>query len=134
LILGIVLCAVAISLASPLRSYLRQRATLAESVAEQRELEQQVAELELQQAALADPANLEALAKRRLQYVRPGDTVYVIQAPEGVADASGSGEPANESRAEPWFSSLWNTLSAPPGAAVSPDVLATPTSPAAPPG
>ena len=81
------LAVVALSLAYPLRNYLDQKIALAAAVAEQRALEQQLAELHVQQAALSDPDYLRQEAKKRLQYVLPGDTVYVVQAPLTAASA-----------------------------------------------
>lgn len=123
-LLGLVLAVVALSLAYPLRNYLSQRADLAAAVEQQHELDQRIAELQIQQAALADPDYIAAEAKRRLQYVRPGDTVYVVQAPELTTDDAGAAAPAAPSG--PWYSTLWDTLSHQPETAVDPTVL-TPT-------
>ncbi len=88
-VLGVVLAVVALSLAYPLQNYLSQRADLAAAVAQQHQLDQRIAELQIQQAALADPHYIAGEAKRRLQYVKPGDTVYVVQAPPlSSADAA----------------------------------------------
>src|SRR5690349_5652024 len=76
-ILGFVLCAVALSVAFPLRNYLEQRADLAAAVSSQQDLEQQRAELQARKDALLDNDYVAAEARRRLQYVTPGDTVFV---------------------------------------------------------
>lgn len=123
-VLGLVLCAVALSLAYPLRNYLDQRAELAAAVAHQRSLEQQVAQLEIQQGALSDPEYIRAQAKKRLQYVQPGDTVYVVQAPNlGNTSATGADDTAP---AGPWYATLWDTLAANSGTAVDPSALNAP--------
>jgi cell division protein FtsB len=120
-VLGMVLAVVALSLAYPLRSYLAQRADLAAAVERQHELDQRITELQIQQAALADPNYIAAEAKRRLQYVRPGDTVYVVQAPDlAPADMADTAPTASGG---PWYATLWDTLSHPPGTAVDPGVL-----------
>ena len=100
--LGIALCAVALSLAYPLRGYLQQQAAEQAAVAEQQQLEQQIADLKEQQAALQDPAYIKAEAKRRLQYVTPGDTVYVVKVPAADDDATnspGTGSPESSTAA-----------------------------------
>ncbi|WP_164479109.1 FtsB family cell division protein [Nakamurella antarctica] len=136
-ILGLVLAAVALSLGYPLRDYLDQRAELAAAVAQRQALEQTVANLELQQAALADPDYIKAEAKKRLQYVMPGDTVYVVQAPVlKVAPEAAAGAPVATATTQPWYSTLWGTLSSPGGqpgdqtpvsdASAAPDAPATP--------
>lgn len=90
--LGLALCAVALSLAYPLRGYLQQQAAEAQAVAEQQQLEAEIADREAQITALKDPAYIRSEAKRRLQYVTPGDTVYVVKAPDsGSEPGSGDG-------------------------------------------
>lgn len=128
-VLGIVLAVVALSLAYPLKNYLAQRADLAAAVAAQHQLDQRITELQIQQAALDDPDYITAEAKRRLQYVKPGDTVYVVQAP-GIDPAAGTDDSgsAPDAVTGPWYSTLWDTLSHEPATAVDPTVL-TPTVP-----
>lgn len=107
-ILGLVLCAIALSVAFPLRSYLEQRTELAQAVATQQDLEQQRDELQARRIALEDPDYIAAEARRRLQYVTPGDTVFVVHAPpiESAADIAA----ADAADDLPWYGSLWNTL------------------------
>jgi cell division protein FtsB len=107
-VLGVVLCAIALSVAFPLRSYLEQRTALAQAVSAQQDLEQQRNELQSRKAALNDPDYVAAEARRRLQYVTPGDTVFVVHAPAvaGASDVAVAGDAANE----PWYESLWSTL------------------------
>lgn len=82
-ILALVLCALALSVAVPLRNYLSQRGELAEVQQQQQRLREQVDELERRKAELSDPAQVEAEARRRLRYVRPGETPYVVPLPSG---------------------------------------------------
>lgn len=117
-----VVAVVALSLAYPLKNYLAQRADLAAAVEQQHELDQRIAELQIRQAALADPDYITAEAKRRLQYVKPGDTVYVVQAP-ALPDADAVAPPETTAPSGPWYSTLWDTLSHEPGTAVDPSVL-----------
>ena len=107
-ILGLVLCAVALSVAFPLRNYLEQRASLAAAVTSQQDLEQQRAELQARKDALLDNDYVAAEARRRLQYVTPGDTVFVVHAPP-LAD-SGDGTSTTPASNEPWYGGLWDTL------------------------
>lgn len=86
LALGIALSVVALSLAYPLRNYVEQQAVERDATAAQATLEREVADLEAQIAALEDPAYIKAEAKRRLQYVTPGDQVYVVQLPPGLLE------------------------------------------------
>lgn len=131
--LGLALAAVALSLAYPLRGYLQQQAAEQQAVVEQHTLESQITDLQAQVSALKDPAYIRAEAKRRLQYVTPGDTVYVVKVPPALAagtdqaaladsgdvapDAPADGaqdapaDPTTGRQAEPWYKSLWGTLS-----------------------
>ncbi len=107
-ILGLVLCAVALSVAFPLRNYLEQRADLAAAVGSQQDLERQRAELQARKDALLDNDYVAAEARRRLQYVTPGDTVFVVHAP--ALPNSGDGSGADPTSNEPWYGGLWDTL------------------------
>ena len=109
-ILGLVLCAVALSIAFPVRSYLEQRTELAAAVAAQQNLEQQRDELEARKVALSDPDYIAAEARRRLQYVTPGDTVFVVHAPALASSADGE-QSASSTSDQPWYGNLWETLS-----------------------
>ncbi len=111
-ILGLVLCAVALSVAFPLRNYLQQRVELADAVVAQQSLEQQRDELQAQKNALQDSSYVAAEARRRLQYVTPGETVFVVHAPDLGADGAGP-QTASAASDQPWYSSLWDTLAEP---------------------
>jgi cell division protein FtsB len=108
--LAIVVCALALSVAVPLRTYLAQRTEV--QVQEQRraELRAQVEQLEQREAALNDPAQVEAEARRRLRYVLPGETPYVVELP-GDHDNTGSGAPAQQpAQQQSWYETLWSTV------------------------
>ena len=108
-LLGLVLFAVALSVAFPLRNYLEQRTELAQAVSAQQELEQQRDELQARKLALTDADYVAAEARRRLQYVTPGDTVFVVHAP-ALADPTETAT-ADTSADQPWYGNLWTTLS-----------------------
>ena len=110
-LLGLVLCAVALSVAFPLRNYLQQRSELADAVVAQQSLQQQRDELQAQKNALQDSGYVAAEARRRLQFVTPGETVFVVHAPDLGSEAQpGAVVPASD---EPWYGSLWDTLAEP---------------------
>lgn len=111
MVLALVFFAVAFAVALPLRNYLSQRAELAATVSQEQQMRDQLSALQSQEAALSDPAYILSEAKRRLQYVKPGDTIYVVHAPPLAAKKSG-GQPKVEATT-PWYSSLWDTLSDP---------------------
>lgn len=120
--IGLALCAVALSLAYPLRGYLQQQSAERAAVAQQAALQEQIVELQAKQAALEDPAYIKSEAKRRLQYVSPGDTVYVVKVPQAqqvpptaaaddsTADAGSDGQAAAPESSPAWYAGLWDTL------------------------
>ncbi len=112
LLLALALFATAAVLAVPIRSFVAGRATLSQELATEQQLKDQLAALNEQKAALNDPNYLAELARQRLQYVRPGDTVYVVHAaPVAVPSAPAAPKPAIT---KAWSTNLWDTL-APPG-------------------
>ena len=80
-VLAVVVCAVALTVAVPLRNYVTQRHELAAVAAEQERLAGDVRSLTDERAALRDPAHVEALARERLGYARPGEVPYRVQLP-----------------------------------------------------
>ena len=80
-ILGLVVCALALTFAYPLRSNLAQRgeiATLRTALGAQQD---RMDGLQRTIRNNADPAYIESEARRRLQYQYPGDVVYRFPAP-----------------------------------------------------
>jgi cell division protein FtsB len=107
---AIVVCALALSVAVPLRTYLGQRDEVAVQQRRQAELRAQVEQLEARKAQLEDPAQVEAEARRRLRYVMPGETPYVVELP-GDHDTNGQGQPAQRSpQQQSWYETLWNAV------------------------
>lgn len=110
-LLALVVCALALSIAVPLHTYLSQRADLAQQLAQQQVLRRQEAQLEQENARLSDPAEIKALARERLGYVMPGETPYSVQLPGDVPLMNGVQPnqriPTNQS----WYQQLWNTVS-----------------------
>jgi cell division protein FtsB len=99
-VLALLVCALALSVAVPLRNYLSQRSELAEVEQQQQRLRERVDELERRKAELSDPAQIEAEARRRLRYVRPGETPYVVPLPGGQQSPA----PAPVEQPQPWYS------------------------------
>nr|WP_291414326.1 septum formation initiator family protein [Actinophytocola sp.] len=110
-VLAIVVCALALSVAVPLRTYLSQRDEVEIQEQRQAELRDQVEALEQRKAELEDPAQVEAEARRRLRYVMPGETPYMVELP---GDAQGRGGDEEEERRvldESWYLELWKSVS-----------------------
>jgi len=106
-VLVLVIGALVVSAALPLREFLAQRGDIGEMRAQQAATRERVAELQAEKARLADPAYVAAEARRRLHYVLPGETAYVVLQP---SPAPGSESPV--SAAAPWYSQLWGSVQA----------------------
>jgi cell division protein FtsB len=99
-VLAVVVCAMALTVAVPLRNYVAQRQELAAVSQQQQVLAAQVADLARQRARLSDPAEIAAQARSRLGYVAPGEVPYVVQLP--VAP--------DPDRGVPWYRQLWREV------------------------
>lgn len=110
-VVAIVVCALAFTVAVPLRTYLAQRAEVGQQEQRQAQLQHDVALLEERKAAVSDPAQVEAEARRRLRYVMPGETPYVVQLPEDgpAAQDPARPDPARSGGAA-WYQQLWSTI------------------------
>ncbi len=106
-LLAVVVCALALTVAVPLRNYVSQRHELAAVAAQQQQLEAEAAQLRAERASMDDPAHVEALARARLGYARPGETPYRVELPGDAAASAadaGSGAAIAPSEADlPWY-------------------------------
>jgi hypothetical protein len=109
----LVLCALVVSAALPLREYLSQRADIRNLQQSQAAARARVASLEEQKARLADPDYVAALARDRLHFVRPGEVAYVVLEPSAPpvtpADARRAAS-APVGPEAPWYSQLWGSV------------------------
>ena len=105
-VLAVVICAIALSLAYPVREYVTQRKQIDALVAQQQVMLNQVKGLEQEQARLNNPAYIEQLARQELDMCFPGTQCYIVdggQSPGSTARPSSSG-PA------PWYAKLWQSV------------------------
>jgi cell division protein FtsB len=106
-LLAVVVCALALTVAVPLRNYVSQRHELAAVAEQQRHLDTDAAALRAERGAMDDPAHVEALARARLGYARPGETPYRVELPGDAAAserAADSGAALAPSEADlPWY-------------------------------
>jgi len=112
-LLAMVVCALALSIAVPLRTYLAQREELREVTASQETLRAEVGQLEQRKRELADPAHVEAEARRRLHYVRPGETPYIVQLPGDAERELDQQRPETKpAEDKAWYEQLWDSAAA----------------------
>lgn len=121
-ILAVVVCALALTLAMPLRTYFSQRAELDQVLADRQDLEQQVADLKEEKTQLNDPVRIAAEARTRLRWVLPGETPYTVQLPGDVGPTVEEVEAATESEG-PWYRDLWESAVQPQGPVEEPVIV-----------
>jgi cell division protein FtsB len=102
-VLAVVICAIALSLAYPVREYIAQFRQIDQLQAQRQMMLSQLQTLERQQQRLNDPAYVQQLARDRLHFCMAGQTCYVI------IGGSGSGSPARAA-GTPWYERLWNSV------------------------
>lgn len=106
-VLALVAAGLLASAALPMREYVNQRSEIAALESAQSAQRERVAALEAEKQRLQDPAYLAAEARRRLHFVLPGETAYVVLAPEpGTAEAQDEAEGPES----PWYSQVWGSV------------------------
>ncbi|HEX2314868.1 MAG TPA: septum formation initiator family protein [Thermomonospora sp.] len=105
-------CAIALTLAYPVREYIAQRQEIAELRHQERVAQRQVERLDAHKRRLADESYIKREARRRLHYCMPGEKCYV------VLDGGDDGERPERSgppRRPPWYETLWRSVEAADG-------------------
>jgi cell division protein FtsL len=122
-VLAVVICAIALSLAYPVREYVAQRRQIDQLVAQQQTMLAQVANLEAQQARLSSRSYIEQLARRELDMCYPGTQCYIVEGGQSLITTAHSPRPAPA----PWYAKLWQSVER---ADATPKNPKTPKSPA----
>ncbi|WP_442903731.1 FtsB family cell division protein [Gordonia sp. Z-3] len=113
IVLALVVSVVALTLAMPVRTYFSQRAEFEQLRASNDQLRSEVSDYQQKVNEQSDPAYIEAEARERLQFVRPGEKALVMMFPGD--DARIAAEKQAEERARsPWYGNLWESVSTPP--------------------
>ena len=105
-VLAVVICAIVLSLAYPIREYLAQRQQIGQLVAQQQAMLTQVKNLQTQQAKLSDRSYIEQLARQELDMCFPGTQCYVVEGSQPLAN----GARAQPSGPAPWYAKLWRSV------------------------
>ncbi|MFH9084289.1 acyl-phosphate glycerol 3-phosphate acyltransferase [Streptomyces sp. Ru62] len=102
-LLALVLCTMIVALAYPMRQYVSQREQIADLQRQREQARERVEQLRDLKARWQDDAYAEQQIRRRLHYVMPGETGYVVVDPGA----------ARQSRADlgaahrPWYTNVW---------------------------
>ena len=106
----LVVSALLVSAALPLRELVAQRNEISALQGDQDRAHERVAALEAERGRLGDPAYVAAEARRRLHFVLPGETSYVLILP---TPEPGEQETLASPGAEaPWYSQVWGSVQA----------------------
>lgn len=112
--LAAVVVLLVVSLAYPLQGYLAQQGAIDRLQDQSAAAQQRVEDLRAELDRLGDPAFIETQARTRLQYVMPGDLLYVIddsgqaQAVPGQSEPEPDlGDPAGE---VPWYERVLGSI------------------------
>ncbi len=105
-VLAVVMCAIALSLAYPVREYIAQHRQIDQLEAQHKTAQAQVRSLEAEQQRLNDPAYIEDQARARLNMCLPDETCYVI-----IGGQPGIGH-SRPPRPKPgaWYETLWKSV------------------------
>ena len=104
-VLAIVLCAIALTLAYPVREYIADRRQLDQLAASNARLGQQVKHLRAEAHSLASPTVIEQEARDDLHMCFPEQICYEV-IPLATAHATAGAKPAGS----PWYLRLWASV------------------------
>jgi cell division protein FtsL len=105
-VLAVVICAIVLSLAYPVREYVAQRRLIDQLVAQQQTTLAQVKNLEAEQAKLASQSYIEQLARQELDMCFPGTKCYIVEGGQPLVAAASSSRPG----VPPWYDKLWQSV------------------------
>jgi cell division protein FtsL len=105
-VLAVVICAIALSLAYPVREYLTQRQQIDALVTQNQAMLAQVKSLQARQARLSSPSYIEQLARQELDMCFPGMQCYIVEGGPSAAGAAPSAKPGPA----PWYDKVWRSV------------------------
>jgi cell division protein FtsL len=105
-VLAVVICAIALSLAYPVREYLAQRQQISQLMTQQQTMLAQVKNLQAEQGRLSERSYIEQLARQELDMCFPGAQCYIVEG----GHAPTSGTPAARTGPAPWYAKLWRSV------------------------
>ncbi|MEV6010170.1 septum formation initiator family protein [Streptomyces sp. NPDC051976] len=110
-LLALVLCALVVALAYPMRQYIAQRSDIADQRRAAQQAKARVEQLREQKARWQDPQYVRAQAREHLHFVLPGETGYSVADPTPTGDAAAEHRTTNDAAAHrPWYDNLWDSV------------------------
>ena len=104
-VLAVVLCAIALSLAYPVREYIAQRRQIDQLEAQSAQIQARRAQLQRESKLLHSPAYIAEQARDRLHMCLPTQVCYVIIG-DGAKRKTVKAHPV----ATPWYAKVWSSV------------------------
>ena len=105
-LLAVVICAIALSLAYPVRGYVAQRRQIDQLVTQQQTMLAQVKSLEAQHARLSSRPYIEQVARQELDMCLPRTQCYIVEGNQPAAVTAGPARPGPA----PWYAKVWHSV------------------------
>jgi cell division protein FtsB len=105
-LLAVVICAIALSLAYPVREYIAQRQQIDQLLAEQQSMSAQVKALQAQDDQLSQTWYIEQEARDQLHMCFPQETCYEVVSGQSAQASTAKPQPV----ANPWYAKLWDSV------------------------
>jgi hypothetical protein len=106
-----ILVALLLAYAYPVRVYLGQQAEIAALEQHQAAQRSELAELAVQRAKWDDDEYVKTQA-RRLHYITPGDIPFVVIDDQAPTDRGVARTPLSATKPTPWYGTLWSSIQA----------------------
>jgi cell division protein FtsL len=103
--LVVVICAIALSLAYPIREYIAERRQIDQLQAENAQLATAVQRLRAEQQAATSPTHIEQEARDQLHMCFRSQTCYVVVTPARRQGTASRSQPVT-----PWYGALWASV------------------------
>jgi cell division protein FtsB len=114
-LLAVVICAIALSLAYPVREYIAQRQQIDQLLAQQQTMTESVRALQQENVKLSQPWYIEQQAEGTLHMCFPKQQCYEVVSGQPARTAATKPQTA----VDPWYSKLWQSVqradATPPG-------------------
>ena len=105
-LLAVVICAIALSLAYPVREYIAQRQQIDQLLAQQETMSAQVRALEAEDSKLSQTWYIEQEAEDQLHMCFPQEQCYEVVSGQSAAAATAKPQAV----ADPWYAKLWGSV------------------------
>jgi len=100
-----VVCAIALSLAYPVREYIAQRQQIDQLLAQRQTMSEQVRALQQEATALGQPSYIEQQAEGQLHMCFPNEQCYQV-----ISGSTPSASTPPKPTQNPWYAKLWQSV------------------------